>query len=159
MDKKRFDEPCPLNDVAHFHDTFNLPVVEEPLIPDAERCKLRINLLEEELEELKTAIRHGDLVEVADAFCDLQYVLSGAILEFGLAEKFRDLFEEVQRSNMSKVCHNMEDAEATVAHYRSRGQEGKIVQKGEEYLVYRISDGKVLKSVNYKSADISSLLD
>jgi predicted HAD superfamily Cof-like phosphohydrolase len=158
MNKKRFEEPLSLNDVACFHDTFNLPVIDNPKIPDEDRCRLRINLLEEELMELKAAIEHKDLVEVADAFCDLQYVLSGAILEFGLAAKFKDLFEEVQRSNMSKVCQSMEEAEATVAAYEAKGQAGHIVQKGEIFLVYRNQDGKVLKSVNYNSADLDSLL-
>ena len=88
MDK--FKEPKPLNDVAEFHDTFNLPVLDEPTIPSKKRCELRINLLEEELKELKVAIEENDIVEVIDAFCDIQYVLSGAILEFGFGEKFKD---------------------------------------------------------------------
>ena len=78
--KNSFDEPQALNSVAEFHDTFNLPIELEPCIPSKERCELRINLIEEELKELKEAIQENDLVEVIDAFCDLQYVLSGAIL-------------------------------------------------------------------------------
>ena len=81
-----------LNQVAEFHRTFNAPILENPQIPSAERCKLRIALLQEELNELKQAIEDQDIVEIADALCDLQYVLSGAVLEFGLGEKFVDLF-------------------------------------------------------------------
>src|SRR6187397_560006 len=103
MSKARFAEPSPLNDVAEFHNTFNMPVLQSPSIPDKDRCALRINLLQEELDELKQAIEEKDITSVADALSDIQYVLSGAILEFGLASKFKDLFEEVQRSNMSKV--------------------------------------------------------
>ena len=158
MKKKQFEEPRPLNDVADFHNTFDLPVVAHPCIPHADRCRLRINLLEEELKELKQAIDQKDLVEIADAFCDLQYVLSGAILEFGLADRFKRLFEEVQRSNMSKVCKTKEEAEATVRMYQGKGQEGHIVKKDGYFLVYRIRDGKVLKSVNYSSADLKSIL-
>lgn len=155
----RFDEPNALSDVAKFHQTFDLPVVEAPGIPNAERCALRINLLQEELDELKEAIAQGDLVEAADAFCDLQYVLSGAILEFGLASQFKDLFEEVQRSNMSKVCKTQEEADQTLAHYREKdGTQGEIVEKQGEFLVYRKSDRKVLKSIKYSPADIEGKL-
>lgn len=93
-----------LNQVAEFHRTFNAPILDTPQIPSAERCKLRVALLQEELNELQQAIDNDDIVEVADALCDLQYVLSGAVLEFGLGEKFVELFNEVQRSNMSKAC-------------------------------------------------------
>lgn len=153
MDK--FKEPKPLNDVAEFHDTFNLPVLKEPTIPSKDRCELRINLLEEELKELKVAIDENDIVEVIDAFCDIQYVLSGAILEFGFGEKFKQFFEEVQRSNMSKTCKTLKEAEATQKHYQKKdGTESEIVQKADEYLVYRKSDRKVLKSVNYSEANL-----
>ena len=71
------EEPKPLNSVAEFHDTFGLPVLNEPQLISKERSALRINLLQEELRELVAAIEDNDLVEIADAFCDLQYVLSG----------------------------------------------------------------------------------
>ena len=93
-----------LNQVAQFHQTFGAPILAQPTIPAADRCNLRVSLLAEELDELKEAIAANDLIEVADALCDLQYVLSGAVLEFGLGEKFVELFNEVQRSNMSKAC-------------------------------------------------------
>ena len=151
----KFNEPSPLNDVAQFHDTFNLPVLEEPTIPSKDRCDLRINLLEEELNELKEAIDQNDIVEVIDALCDLQYVLSGAILEFGFGEKFKQMFEEVQRSNMSKTCKTLEVAKATQKHYFDKdGTESEIVKKNDEFLVYRKHDKKVLKSVNYSAADL-----
>ena len=153
------NEPRPLNDVADFHNTFDLPILEEPTIPDESRCRLRINLIEEELKELKEAIEDNDLTEVADAFADLQYVLSGAILEFGLGQKFKAIFEEVQRSNMSKTCKSMDEALATQAHYEAKdGTVSEIVQRGDEYIVYRKHDGKVLKSVNYSEAKIESFL-
>ena len=156
---KKIEEPSALNDVGKFHKTFNLPILDSPVIPDKKRCDLRINLIEEELKELKEAIANDDLVEVADAFCDIQYVLSGAILEFGLGEKFKGLFDEVQRSNMSKTCKTMEEAEATQEHYSQKdGTVSEIVSRGEEYIVYRKADGKVLKSVNYSPADISTFL-
>ena len=157
---KKIKEPMALNNVADFHNTFDLPILEEPQIPSPKRCELRINLIEEELNELKEAIINDDLVEVADALCDIQYVLSGAILEFGLADKFKTLFEEVQRSNMSKTCKTMEVALETQKHYSDKdGTSSKIIQKQNEFLVYRESDGKVLKSIEYSPADIKGLLE
>lgn len=157
---KRFPEPQPLNDVAEFHRTFHLPVLETPTIPSPERCALRVNLLQEELDELKEAIEAKDITGVADALSDIQYVLSGAILEFGLADKFKALFEEVQRSNMSKVCADLSTAEATVEFYNQKdGTKGFIEESHHGFLVYRESDKKVLKSVAYSPADLEKILE
>ncbi|HRW99032.1 MAG TPA: nucleoside triphosphate pyrophosphohydrolase family protein, partial [Cyclobacteriaceae bacterium] len=105
-------QPDSLQLVADFHRTFRHPILSKPGIPDETRCKLRVALIAEELKELEVAILEKDIVEVADALCDIQYVLSGAILEFGLGDKFKALFEEVQRSNMSKACATEEEAKA-----------------------------------------------
>src|SRR5262245_5620007 len=109
-------EPKPLNNVAEFHRTFKHPIEKQPIIPSEQRANLRISLLAEELKELEAAVKNKDIVEVADALCDLQYVLSGAILEFGLGDVFKNLFEEVQRSNLSKACKTKEEAEKTIEH-------------------------------------------
>jgi len=155
----KFEEPEDLNGVARFHSLFKLPVVGKPNIPSGERIALRISLLEEELSELKHAISDNDITGVADAFADLQYVLSGAILEFGLGEKFKAIFDEVQRSNMSKTCKTLHEAEQTSEYYlKERGMESYIEKSSDEYLVYRKNDGKVLKSVNYSPPDIASIL-
>ena len=151
--------PKALTCVAEFHKTFDHPIEEKPIIPSSARCELRLSLLAEELKELEQAIKDEDIVEVADALCDLQYVLAGAVLEFGLGEKFNALFEEVQRSNMSKACHTKGEADATVKHYKEKeGVEGIIKEKGGKFLVYRASDNKTLKSIFYSPADIDSLI-
>ena len=148
-----------LNQVALFHQTFGAPILAEPTIPSRERCGLRVSLLAEELDELKEAISANDLVEIADALCDLQYVLSGAVLEFGLGEKFVDLFNDVQRSNMSKACQSLEEAEYTVKFYQDKdGTEAEIKEENGVWKVFRISDNKVLKSINYSPADLVSIL-
>lgn len=150
----------PLNQVAAFHNTFGHPILNEPTIPSPERCGLRISLIAEELKELEEAIAAKDLVEVADALCDIQYVLSGAVLEFGLGEKFAELFNEVQRSNMSKACETEEEAQATVEHYlKNKDTESYYVQKGDKYMVYRKGDDKTLKSVNYSPADLKTIVE
>ncbi|MBR9923235.1 MAG: nucleoside triphosphate pyrophosphohydrolase family protein [Bacteroidetes bacterium] len=149
-----------LNQVADFHRTFRHPVLDTPQIPSEARCKLRVSLLAEELDELREAIADNDLTEVADALCDIQYVLAGAILEFGLGEKFVELFNEVQRSNMSKACETKEEAEATQKHYLQKdGTESYIEEHNGQWLVYRKGDKKTLKSVNYSPADLKRILD
>lgn len=148
-----------LNQVGEFHKTFKHPILKEPQIPTKERCALRVSLLAEELKELEQAIQDNDLVEVADALCDIQYVLSGAVLEFGLGEKFVKLFNEVQRSNMSKACKTMEEAQQTLDYYkRERNTDAYIVEEQGMYLVYRKEDNKTLKSVNYSPADLQKIL-
>lgn len=152
--------PDSLNLVHQFHQTFNHPAPEKPLIPAENRCQLRISLLAEELKELEYAIEHKDLLEIADALCDLQYVLSGAILEFGLGEKFNALFNEVQRSNMSKACRSEEEAKKTVQHYKeSKNVASHYVRQGNQWLVYRTEDNKTLKSVGYSPADLVCILE
>ncbi len=148
-----------LNQVAEFHKTFKHPILPEPMIPSEERCRLRVALLAEELKEFQEAIEKGDIVEIADALCDMQYVLAGAVLEFGLGTKFKALFDEVQRSNMSKTCKTLEEAEATVRHYQqTKGFDCYIRQEGSFWLVYRTDDHKTLKSVEYSPADLESIL-
>lgn len=148
-----------LNQVAEFHKTFNAPILETPQIPSKERCELRVSLLQEELNELKQAIADNDIVEIADALCDLQYVLSGAVLEFGLGEKFPALFNEVQRSNMSKACSNQNEADDTIAFYKEKGEEAFSEISGEKINVHRKSDHKVLKNKYYSPADLKSILE
>ncbi len=148
-----------LNQVAEFHKTFNAPILDTPQIPSAERSQLRVDLLQEELDELKKAIADNNIVEVADALCDLQYVLSGAVLEFGLGKKFVELFNEVQRSNMSKACSTQEEAEQTIAFYKDKGVEAYSEISGDKINVHRVADDKVLKSVNYSPADLKSIIE
>jgi predicted HAD superfamily Cof-like phosphohydrolase len=149
-----------LNQVADFHKTFKAPILETPQIPSEQRCELRVSLLQEELDELSQAIKDNDFVEIADALCDIQYVLSGAVLEFGLGDKFVDLFNEVQRSNMSKACSTEEEAQRTLDHYKQKdGTEGYYKQVGDKWVTYRNGDDKVLKSISYSPADLKSILD
>lgn len=151
--------PEALELVAEFHRTFHHPILPAPAIPDERRCRLRVALLAEELKEMEHAIEQKDLVGVADALCDLQYVLSGAILEFGLQDRFKALFEEVQRSNMSKVCHSEEEAQRTVEFYKKKdGTECYYKREGNNWLVYRQQDNKTIKSINYSPANLEAIL-
>jgi len=146
--------------VSEFHKTFNVPVLDKPQIPSKERCELRLNLLKEELKELEDAIKDNNLVEIADAFCDIQYVLSGSILEFGLKDKFDYLSDEVHRSNMSKACDSIQEAIATLSHYKKKdGTEGYYKEVNGKYIVYRTGDNKVLKSIKYSPANLIDIIN
>lgn len=149
-----------LQQVAEFHKLFGAPVLSNPAIPPDDRQKLRESLIAEELKELTEAFEENDLVATLDAFCDLQYVLSGAILECGLQQVFDDGFWAVHQSNMTKACKTLEEAEQTVQHYCDKGVE-TYHQYNEEfkvYVVYRKADNKVLKSINYKPVQLEGFL-
>ncbi len=148
-----------LNQVAEFHKTNKAPILDRPQIPAQNRCDLRVSLLQEELDELKEAINNFNIIEVADALADLQYVLSGAVLEFGLGDKFEKLSSEVHRSNMTKSCSTREEAEATVEFYNKKdGTIAHIEESEGKFVVFRTKDNKVLKSINYSPAMIGEVL-
>lgn len=152
-------EASSLNQVSEFHTIFKHPILDNPAIPSKERCALRVSLLAEEVKELQEAIDDNNLVEIADALCDIQYVLAGAILEFGMGGKFKTLFDEVHRSNMSKACKTVEEAEQTIVKYKAKdGCECHYEKDGDLYLVYRTADHKTLKSIDYSPADLKGLL-
>ena len=148
-----------LNQVAEFHKTFKHPILSQATIPTKERSQLRIDLIAEELKELQEAVNDNNMVEIADALCDLQYVLAGAVLEFGLGDKFKTLFDEVHRSNMSKACKTVEEANETISHYKVNSNvEAYHKEIDGLFLVYRNGDHKTLKSINYSPADLKGLL-
>lgn len=122
-----------LDMVRIFHETYSLPVKDAPDISDEKTNALRINLLAEEVDELKEALETGDMVEVLDALTDIQYVLDGAYLSFGLHDVKMAAFEEVQRSNMSKL-----------------GADGKPIVRPE--------DGKILKGPDYFKPNIAQFI-
>lgn len=123
-----------LQQVQEFHETYGLPVLNQPGITDSQTNELRINLLAEELDELKEALEQGDMVETLDALIDLQYVLDGAFLSLGMAHLKDAAFDEVHSSNMSKL-----------------GADGLPIR--------REGDGKVLKGPNYFKPNIAQFLE
>ena len=87
--------------VGLFMTTFGQEVKKKPSLSSDKINNLRINLIEEELIELKDAVNNKDIREVADALTDILYVTYGAGHAFGI--NLDDCFEEVQKSNMSKL--------------------------------------------------------
>ena len=89
-----------------------------------------------------------------------QYVLAGAVHEFGLGSRFGELFDEVHRSNMSKASSSRAVAEQTVSHYQAyKGEQGQIEEVNGAFVVYRAKDRKILKSVEYSPASLATTLN
>ena len=154
-----YKEPQALTDVSKFMKAFTQPVLDVPTIPSGERAALRVELIQEELNELVEAIANKDIVQCADAFADLQYVLSGAIHEFGLGRKFGVIFNNVHHSNMSKICRSYEEAAETLKHYKNQGTEVYSEKlEGDTYIIKRKSDHKVLKNLYYTPASLESIV-
>lgn len=86
--------------VKDFHGLIQAWTSERPSIPPTSVRRLRVNLIEEELEEFKHVSAEGDLVETADALGDLLYVVYGAGLAYGI--DLEPVFAEIHRSNMTK---------------------------------------------------------
>ncbi len=120
--------------VEDFHDSFGIINNYQPTTALSEdEIILRYKLMKEENEEYLEAAKNNDIVEIADALGDQLYILCGTILKHGLQHKIEEVFEEIQRSNMSKLDGN-----------------GKPIFR---------EDGKILKSVNYFKPNIKSVLD
>ena len=122
-----------LSAVKLFHETYGLGVSDE-IKADLGTLKneLRFNLMKEENEEYLEAVQNNDIIEVADALGDMLYILCGTILEHGLQHKIEAVFDEIQRSNMSKL-----------------GEDGKPI--------YR-EDGKVMKGPSYFKPNFEEIL-
>lgn len=162
--------------VSEFQTLFEQPILnKEDEIP-IDRRKLRLALLFEELAELSSAYgldkyftelcfkQRPDLIntnklnkkEVLDATCDLQYILCGTILENGQQNEFDPAFADVHASNISKLCTSMNEAINTKVKYASEGISTYEKELGNVYIgVFRESDNKVLKSINYKPVDLN----
>jgi predicted HAD superfamily Cof-like phosphohydrolase len=122
-----------LNSVKEFHTAFEIGYSESPKSDLGEtKNLLRYNLMKEENEEYLEAVQNNDLIEIADALGDMLYILCGTIIEHGLQHKIEAVFDEIQRSNMSKLDHD-----------------GKPI--------YR-EDGKVMKGPNYFKPDFSKII-
>jgi predicted HAD superfamily Cof-like phosphohydrolase len=120
--------------VETFHDAFGIQNNYEPTTDlSINEIELRHRLMQEENDEYLEAAKVGNLVEVADALGDQLYILCGTILKHGLQHKIAEVFEEIQRSNMSKLDEN-----------------GKAI--------YR-EDGKIMKSELYFKPDIKKILE
>ena len=124
----------PIEAVTLFHQAYGLGIEQSPTasLPEA-ISSLRFNLMKEENEEYLEAAKEGNLVEVGDALGDMLYILCGTIISHGFQEKMEAIFDEIQRSNMSKL-----------------GNDGKPI--------YR-ADGKVLKGPHYLKPNLKKIIE
>lgn len=169
-----------IHQVKEFMITFGQPIVDKPAIMPEDRNKLRIALIFEELKEYAEASgqieffhqschattikpehnKEINLTEQFDALLDLQYVLLGTVLENGFGDTFDEGFDEVHRSNMSKVCDTFDECEETIVKYRDTDKvEVYGLQKNHKWLIKKKSDDKVLKSINYSPANLQPIID
>lgn len=145
--------------VSEFMKVMGQAMPEGPTVPSLAIQQLRYGLIDEENKELADAAAAGDLVEIADALCDLQYVISGAVRAYGFGPiLFEELFNEVQRSNMSKICQSAEEAEETRLKYKEAGKTVEIVPVENLFTVVDAETRKVLKSVNYSEPNLKAIL-
>lgn len=116
-----------------------------------------IDFIQEELDELKVAVKEKNIIEVFDALLDITYVgLGNGALVFGLKDKMLEGYAEVQASNMSKICNSIEEAEETVKiRSEQQGEPCHYKEINGKYVVYRTSDSKVMKSINYFRPDLT----
>ena len=123
-----------INKVKEFHEAFGIQNNEAPTTAlSKEEIQLRHDLIKEENEEYLEAALNGDIVEIADALGDQLYILCGTMLKHGLQHKMEEVFDEIQRSNMSKL-----------------GADGKPIHR---------EDGNVMNVPNYFKPDIKSILE
>ena len=122
-----------INKVKQFHEVFLIGNEEKPkAVIDESIFLLRHRLMHEENQEYLDACKNGDLVEIADALGDMLYIWCGTVLKHGMQDVIGDIFDEIQKSNMSKLDKNNKP-------------------------IFR-NDGKVMKGENYFKPDIKSIL-
>ena len=146
-----------VSEVEDFNSLMNKPNNYEPTIPEnRSEWEFVYNFILEELEEYKHACETGNIVEVLDALCDITYVSlgNGAMLH-GLKDKVWPAYMEVQASNLSKACRSQEEAEETVqVRSKEQGEACHWEKVGDNYIVYRSRDRKVMKNINYFKPDL-----
>ena len=113
--------------VLEFHKEFDIHVANTPIVPDEKTQVLRVRLIQEEFDELKEAFEAKDLPNIAKELADLLYVVYGTAVSYGI--DMEPVFQEVQRSNMSKVGG------------------------------YKREDGKWVKPTTYSPANLKPILD
>tara|TARA_Y100001938_G_C8051618_1_gene412097 strand:- start:618 stop:995 length:378 start_codon:yes stop_codon:yes gene_type:complete len=115
-----------------FNKAFDIPIRKKPTLLDSKDYNLKYNLLKEELNEYYQGCVNGDIVEVSDAIVDMLYVLYGIVVQHGLSNIIDDMFDEVHKSNMSKL------------------ENGKVLRR---------TDGKILKGSEFFKPNLKQYMD
>ena len=123
-----------LDSVKQFHNTYKIGYSNDPIADlGPKKNKLRFKLMSEENEEYLDASNNNDIIEVADALGDMLYILCGTIIEHGMQDIIEPVFDEIQKSNMSKL-----------------GEDGNPIFR---------EDGKVMKGPNYFKPDFKKFFN
>lgn len=141
--------------VKRFNSIGGLQVQENFLNKDL--LKLKIGLIQEELNELTEAAEHNDPVEVLDAGGDLLYVLVGLLITYNLDNVIVEAFNRIHDSNMSKFCLSEADAKKSVNNYYHIGVEAYYKKIDDLYVIFRTSDNKILKGIDYLPVNLQDL--
>jgi predicted HAD superfamily Cof-like phosphohydrolase len=169
-----------LNQVKEFQNSFGQPILSFKDNISADRARLRLGLILEELHELAIALGEEinfrwqlkklleeepistpimSKVSQADALADLEYVVKGTILECGLGDVFDEVFDEVHASNMSKTISEEQIEKEKEILTKSNIDYNMVKTKNNRYIIIRKEDGKVIKPSTYKKADIAGILE
>lgn len=171
-----------IEQVKDFHLTMNQVINEEPTKIDQATALLRLNLIQEELLELADGLgfdyimdyhknkviyvpaqerkKKFDMVKTFDAVLDLAYVLFGSIVSLGLTDKIEEGFNEVHRSNMSKVCETKEQADRECGWYIDQsGLECHVEKVNGKFIIQRTFDNKTVKPSTYSQVDLKTILN
>ena len=145
-----------VSEVEEFNYTFGKPNNYVPMVTTEKEWKFVYDFIMEELEEYKEACEKGDIVGILDALCDITYVsLGNGTMLHGLKDRIEDAYAEVQASHMSKSCATEAEAQETATvRSREKGHDCHYEKVGDRWVVYRSSDNKVMKSINYFSPNL-----
>ena len=161
--------------VVNFNKTFGVKTHNKPQLnifdTDPSLVSLRMKLIREEVKELEEAVSQKDMTETVDALTDILYVVYGAGSSFGI--DMDKAFDIVHKSNMSKTCETIKQAEETVEWYNKNSEKYNSenpdqapikpsIRKSEDnklFVVYNETTGKVLKSVYYTAAKFNNILN
>lgn len=163
--------------LKEFNQLFGIDYHERPNISDEKTRQLRYELMLEELNEYSDAnnayfesIEEDEkekknlfLVDIADSLGDQMYILIGTFVAHGLGDKVMDIFNEIHRSNMTKLCSSKEEAAETLkSHYERKKEEGYVQEMNVNGKLFfacrRTKDKKIIKSINYSQPNLRDII-
>ena len=154
-----------VEDVLKFHKAFHHPIGDYPVIENSvedlqnkDISKNRIKFIQEEIDEYKTAIKQNNTIEVIDALVDILYFTYGTLIIHGLHTKLDECFNEIHKSNMSKLCYTIEEVNRTIDFYNNQKIDCIYNKHDNYYVVMNKETKKILKSINYCPPNLYHIL-
>jgi phosphoribosyl-ATP pyrophosphohydrolase len=146
-------------------DKLNVTKPSVPTFMSPTEKNLHINLVQEEVAELLTAVQNNDMVEICDGVADSLWVITQLAMLHGI--NVNEVIRECLNSNMSKFCSTEQEAIDTIEAYHNGthpNKEGVSIsvyyeQRGDKWIVLRVKDDKVMKSINFKQPNFLHIID